>query len=781
MSLDFSFREFEYIPQGRTIFVYAPRLLHHDSNHHEVRVVGVAHGKESKVGITSDSSSLVISTENLTSGTYELSIRSLRDADDNPIISVPISTKLRIQKISGAIPRDFRVLRVLHLAVGPLDTTRLRPEEEPPEGTYVLDVIKALNPHLRTVQILAFNGSGEERSYREILDGIAQRRLEKFGPLHESLWHRTESGSDDDEYAVAIWPKLDHDYCNYDKFTTTSSPSVTSDVPPHLSSFQRPKENLITAVKGLGANVNHHIDLPYVTTRLTKKQIEIVAQNEDVDSILSHPSVFTPAADPVGYPADFVGAIQPLSLSETLKVSNAIDAHAIGAVGTGVRVGVWELDQPAFEAALKDNVWVQKFREITPATTHAKTPEEDVPHFCYVSAIIKTRPETLGYHGFAPQCDLYLANTRGDVEDAEQALLWAVKKMDCTVVNASIRIDPNFEADVAHIDRLIDWVSTTPPWPLVVSVAGNNDIKDRPQTRTNHTFYNGFIVGAHDADGANMWSGSLWQNPQSNGLIHDRELPDIAACGLGMTVLISRGFLGGTSFASPAVAGTAALLHQINGVLRSSPEAVRAIIYASVGRRVGHTDGRGPGWWDEIQRSTVVGPWPDLKDGAGMLDTLSAVKIAQNQVQPLQTPSNPPKQCGWFTVALGPTQMFSAANPYTFTIGTPDAREPVTMKVAIAWNSRTSGVPGSPPARGTYTSVLKQRYNLAVHTSGTEDGTAYSSSFDNNYEIAQWPAISGANYTVYIEFERDDDPATGDNVTWVGVAWQSFIGGGKSL
>ncbi len=82
----------------------------------------------------------------------------------------------------------------------------------------------------------------------------------------------------------------------------------------------------------------------------------------------------------------------------------------------------------------------------------------------------------------------------------------------------------------------------------------------------------------------------------------------------------------GTSFAAPAVAGTVALLQSVDRRLVPRPEACRAILYAAAHNVDGGT------WFKDISAKPNV----NAKDGAGVLDALAAVEIAQSR----HTPNN---------------------------------------------------------------------------------------------------------------------------------------------
>lgn len=768
MELKFSFLESEYVPAGRSISIYAQEKLHLDANHHCLELI--RGNEELTPQVVVDGNHLKIGTGDLVSGTYRLAVQQLFAAGGKQINTTPTAASriLRIQHICGHVPENLRILRVLHLAVGDLRTIRLKPGDEPPIGTYRLDVLKVLGPKSHCVRTLALDSDGNTVRYEDIQKAIAYKRLKKFGPIEERLWSRLMDCTDEEEVPVAIWPKLDHDHCGYDKIKYPSGLLPGSDTPVHIAAFQRPKASLIAAVGDQGAGCNHHSEFPYITTTLTRSQIEEVAKCEDVGSILAYrrkPEVPCGAGGrtepPVGHTA----------LSETTAISRCLEAHAKGHKGKGVKVAVWEL-AGGDDLQYLDFVDIRKRAALPPPDAD----EGKAYHMQHVCSIIKNIQPPPHIRGYAPDCDLYLANYSLG-ESSADALQWAVDQ-GCSVVNMSWTIPPHFmspASDLNHDDQVIDWVATTPPHPLVVSAAGNQG-PETPKYVVNKQ-YNGLIVGNHDQLGNAMAADSLFTNPDPQDATHDRELPDIAACGERLTLLVSIN-LRGTSFAAPAVAGTVALLHAIDPDLRQSPEAVRAIMYAAAGRHVGHPYGGGPSWWDEIRRPPgATAPWPDAKDGAGMLDTASAVKIARSNVN-----TSAAVQCGWARGTLD-TALFRDPHPspYQWTVKTGtmedagggfDPAVKVTLKVALAWNSwaySNTLLPG-------FTDELRSKFGLTVHRADNDTVVAAADSFDNNYEIVEFEADQDRVYNIYIIFQWQQTPPMFHKAytTWFGIAWQFY-------
>jgi len=79
-----------------------------------------------------------------------------------------------------------------------------------------------------------------------------------------------------------------------------------------------------------------------------------------------------------------------------------------------------------------------------------------------------------------------------------------------------------------------------------------------------------------------MSSSSIYKNPSTPH--NDRELPEISANGTSVTTVgLTKS---GTSMASPAVAGSVALLQDAIPTLHFWPEGVRALLFAGASKNI---------------------------------------------------------------------------------------------------------------------------------------------------------------------------------------------------
>jgi hypothetical protein len=418
-----------------------------------------------------------------------------------------------------------------------------------------------------------------------------------------------------------------------------------------------------------------------------------------------------------------------LDLDDSIAVSRSNTVHAAGETGTGVRVAVWE-SGPTSNANL---VIAARFRTNPSTSDHSQN----------VHAIIRNN-ERNAPHGHAPGCNLNSAN-----DTARTALTWAVRDRECTVVNQSFHRSSEPGSSTLSSDDLYgDWLALHWPYPLIVHAAGNfwngdPDGIDPPSDEyVNHKGYNTISVGNHNDTASAMATSSVFRNPSSaHG---DRELPEISANGVAVT---ADGIeMTGTSQASPAVAGVAALLQGTVSTLEHWPEGCRAILFAGATRNV-----RGQSWWRDVSSGV------DARDGAGAVDAAESRQIALNR----RWRGAAATRRGW-DIGLLTSADFGADRLSTFEYRVAVPRSwlgPRNVRVALAWTSRVGNL-----LNWFYTSRLTVDLDLKVFDeNGVQVG--YSGSYDNSYEIAEFTGSPGKTYTIRIR------RWSGTDSTWFGIAW----------
>jgi hypothetical protein len=286
----------------------------------------------------------------------------------------------------------------------------------------------------------------------------------------------------------------------------------------------------------------------------------------------------------------------------------------------------------------------------------------------------------------------------------------------------------SLDVHARHADYIVRYI-----WDTVVAAAGNNG------NCTNQEFvdgvasgYNVIAVGNFDDNGTVGWgddsmsSSSSYKDPTSSH--SDREKPEVSAPGtnISSTLMASPGSCttgnagSGTSFASPMIAGVAALLMDGRPSLRVFPESVKALILS--------------GATHNIEGSARLSE----KDGAGGIDACAAYSNMNNN------------QYDWLYVT---PSSFNSSGYINVPMGWVNAGRRV--KVALVWDSN--------PSSSYATDTLQADLDLNVVGPGA---SYWSASWDNSYEIVDFTAPSSGNYTLKIKNYRFDGSRE-----YVGVAW----------
>ena len=603
------------------------------------------------------------------------------------------------------VPDTLRVETMTRLRVNRLGTERL-PSDRRPSGKYV-EIMKASDLKTGEPFELAFDESGGVVDAGSIFKQISENRQRKYGRLHETLYERLKGADPTTAIPVALWLRSEEALQPFEKSETEASDKQKKQTLARRAAIAKTIDEFLRAHQGLFVNkYRADIHAPVIYCVLTRGQIETLAKDPEVAGLFLH--------EPEG--------IEDLDTS--MAISNADDVQEVmGFTGSGVRVAVWERGpDDTSDLSIEGRFLTEPNTSAHSRLTHA-----------IIKNIERNKP-----HGYAPGCMLFSANDK-DLD----ALSWATDDAGCTVISQSFhRPSEQTTGSLSFDDLFKDFLALQEPYPTFCQAAGNSS---ESTEFVNHKGFNGLTVGSHNDTATAMSPTSVSRNPPSDH--GDRELPEIAANGMGVVAVGYNGDSGGsgTSMAAPAVAGAVALIQEVDRRLRRWPEGCRAILLA--GARLNVVGGT----WNQDRIAGV-----DALDGAGALDSLEAAEIAVRRRSRNGTTG---KRRGWHTGTLrssdiGSDRMWN----FSFFVKVPDSG-PRHVKVALAWDSQIVATPFSPPES-------KLTVDLDLHVFDSSGApVARSLSFDNSYEIAEFDGEPGETFEIKIR------RFSGSANVWFGVAW----------
>jgi hypothetical protein len=610
------------------------------------------------------------------------------------------------------VPSSLRIESMVRLRIGKNGTERVPSDERRP-GKFI-EIMKATNRETGAPMELAFNEAGQKIDTQEIFTGIQNKQARGIGKLHESLSAHIRNLGTDARIEVAVWlrsPEMLHMRSR----RTREQPGV----PPREVQEQRKRiddltEQFSTQLRSETNAPRMRTDrlAPVLYAELTRAQVIELARRPEVAAIFLHE---TKGIDDLG---------------SSIAVANSDDVHSLGFRGSRVKVAVWE-DGP-------DNT-----TNLTITAFYDSTQTNQSDHARHTHGIVKNKQPNKP-KGHAPSCSLHSANDK-DLD----ALAWAVKEKNCTVVSQSFhRSSEPGSAGLSFDDIYKDWLALHWPYPTILQAAGNfweddPDNIDPPNSEfVNHKGYNSLAVGNHNDSASGMSGSSVFRNPSTpHG---DRELPEVSANGTSVTTVgLTKS---GTSMAAPAAAGSAALIQNVNTTLKSWPEGCRAILLAGAKRNVS-----GNNWWQDVTAAV------DANDGSGAVDAHESTRITQSK----RSRNSAATRRGW-DVGSFESRDFdgNGLSTFAYKVRVPDLFfGPRHVKVALAWTSRVSTMDERP-----LSSSLTVDLDLMIFDS-RGNLVGYSGSWDNSYEIAEFTGRRGETYTIRIR------RWSGTDQTYYGLAW----------
>lgn len=312
-----------------------------------------------------------------------------------------------------------------------------------------------------------------------------------------------------------------------------------------------------------------------------------------------------------------------------------------------------------------------------------------------------------------------------------QAADWAATTGDSDILNLSVNMDS--ATGSAEARAYFDSIGGGESYRTVIASAGNygTGYESGWYVTSPGTSWNVLTVG-----GVNDATGKLWYvaSPAQGAKYQDDHnatydphndinKPNVSAPAVNVNTANGLS-ASGTSVASPIVSGVAAQVFARNPVTFSVwPEAMRAIVMAGAIRRVPLPGG-----------STIS----DDHEGVGTVDAYKANQIFVNGT------------VGGWTFGTLTTTTRTFQRTFSVTAGQ-------HVRAAVSWDSHTSGsIYGK-------TDTLTADLDLSVTYPG---GTAYSLTWDNNYEYVSFTAPSSGTVTINVSSPRFDA-----SVEYYGLAW----------
>ena len=618
-----------------------------------------------------------------------------------------------VARSAGRIPSAVAIESMVRFRIERNGTHSL-PLFEEATGKYV-ELLKGENRRKNVPVALAFDQSGRAVDAERLLAEAEVTRARTYGKLHEELYRAMREGRPNERMPVAIWLWTDPQLLDRTRPTRAVRRKPRSLEPAQRAIEQAVKRGTAVLSRLKARTIRISRTAPVIFARLTRDEVKALAADKSVSALFLY--------DPEGIE----------DLVDSMAIANSDDVHALGIRGSGIRVAVWE-DGPDSTT----NLSIAGRFQTNPDTSD---------HSRHVHGIIRNI-QTGAARGHARSCRLFSANDK-DLD----ALDWAVEDQECTVINQSFHRSAEPRNGTLSFDDVYkDWLALRWPYPTICLAAGNywagddDDIDPPSDEYVNHKGFNSLAVGNHNDDASDMSSSSVFRNPTSTH--GDRELPEIAANGTSVTAVgLTKS---GTSMASPAAAGVAALLQDTNGTLQHWPEGCRAILLAGATRNVVDST-----WWLDVSANV------DASDGSGAVNALESHQIALSR----RSRNASATRRGWNVGSLQSADFNgSGLSTFDYKVKVPiGILGPRKVKVALAWTSKVStfSILGFTIP---LTSKLTVDLDLKVFDSaGNQVG--YSGSYDNSYEIAEFVGNPGQEYTIRIR------RWSGTDRVFYGIAW----------
>lgn len=622
------------------------------------------------------------------------------------------SASARLREVAGALGMRLERLQILDEGVGRLEFL----------GTEAW-FYKVYDPESDTSSALAVDSSGKVVDPVELSAADERARRERYGSLQPALDDLLDDQADRDRripvmirYVVEEGPGIDKREIGDSRPDDERVAALADSARDNVAEVARRAEGLHRALlRELGDEESDDqlpTSGPFVRAVLSSDSIRALGRDERVAFVGMDREKEIP-----DYP----------TIPQSLPTTRTDTVHGTGVRGDGIRIAVLESGALTVNAACFHIGATQS------------TNQSGNDHMTKSVAIIGNRYQNgqCGgpWEGYAPDATVLLANETNYQDRYD----WA-RDQGVNVVTMSWHAgSEETSGALSSRDIYFDYWVKQWPYPSVFTSAGNQASSSAFASGKGYNFCGvGNVLNDGDGNRSNdvIDSTSSWKNPTSTH--GDHEVPALAAPGSRHDVIGSS--FGGTSCATPVTASIAALLMSSNTALRIWPEAIRAILMATANYQNA----------DAADYSRFA----DGKDGTGMVNTLYGRWTADRR-EPTSAPQFRAHDYGLISAA-------DFANGYytrTWTAHTGTTRS--RIRVALAWNSRTTTIFGIP-----ISSVLDADLDLHVFDSNGAL-VAAGSSWDNSWEFVEFTPSKVGDYTIKIRgFSVPQDFSS-----WFGVAW----------
>lgn len=312
-------------------------------------------------------------------------------------------------------------------------------------------------------------------------------------------------------------------------------------------------------------------------------------------------------------------------------------------------------------------------------------------------------------------------------------------------------------------DRLLDWTAAHYPYPIIVAAAGNGGNGTR--VTTNMLF--GLVVGAADDHGSSSRSSATLAGfsadvnyiPGGSSSAYGYELPHVVAPGVntdtaGLT-LNTTSLFGGTSAASPQVAGLAASVQEWNPSIVEYPEVMMAGTLVTADQNVS-------GIWP-LQLTDGL----DDSDGAGLINALGMLFVMAGSSK---------SYGGNAAVAYGHDYdtVSESANPagtyYSEVYNASVANNQTLRAAVVELGAEYCGGVGT-PSGSDCTATSYPDAALYIYSGTTMVGASINSY--TNYQLASVTNTSGSTQTYQIKIFYSMWPGTTNPSAYQAIAWEA--------